>query len=125
MRFRLLILPSLLLVLLGAGCSWNLRQSAERTEAALLALTPLGSSPEAVLELVKKKGWSSPGFNAHAGFLKQQSPQSAVIGRSHIRASLGNYQALPLGTTNVTAFWGFDENRRLIQIWIWKTTDSL
>jgi hypothetical protein len=41
-----------------------------------------------------------------------------------IRASLGNYQGIPF-QANVTVFWGFDENGKLIGIWVWKTWDAI
>jgi hypothetical protein len=112
----------LLVVILVGGCS-DLRRNAEKIEASLLLLTPLGSSPEAVLEVVKAKRWKTAGYRLN-GFYRQR-PKAEVVGVSSIEASLGDYWFFPIGTTNATAFWGFDENGRLIQIWVWKTTDTL
>ena len=114
-----------LALFLEAGCAIALRRDSDQIEASLLKLTPLGSNSEAVLDLVKKKGWRSSGYIEQHGFYKQQGTKNETVGVFCIQASLGDYYAFPLGTTNAMAFWGFDKDRRLIQIWVWKTTDSI
>jgi hypothetical protein len=121
-------ITGLVFALLLAGCSsLGLRRSGEAIEASLLKLTPMGSSPEAVLAIAKKKGWQRVRFNPDRGFLKQVGAdrQYPIIGVSSIEASLGDYWFFPIGTTNATAFWGFDKDRRLVKVWVWKTTDAL
>jgi len=117
----------LVAITLGLGCSIGLRHDPPSIEASLVKLTPLGSSPEAVLEVVQKKGWRTSGYNTSSGYLNQEGGYHGldVVGAFYIQASLGDYFAFPLGPTNATAFWGFDKNRHLIRIWVWKTTDSL
>lgn len=122
MLARLLLLACLLTVV--SGCSPGLLRSPERIEASLLRLTPLGSSPEAVLEVAQREGWKHVRSVPNAGFSKQAYPKSETIGVSSIRASLGDYTSGPLMTTNATAYWGFDKERRLIAIWVWKTIDG-
>ncbi|MCX6953030.1 MAG: hypothetical protein NTV51_12825 [Verrucomicrobia bacterium] len=122
---RLAILATVIAIALGVGCSVGLRRYPASIEASLAELTPLGSNPDTVLEAVKKKGWRTTGYNERSGFYKQQGAKHETVGVSHIQASLGDYYALPLGTTNATAFWGFDKDKRLIQVWVWKTTDSI
>ena len=121
------ILVALIVVAFASGCSLGLRRDAKKIEASLLQLTPLGSTPEAVLQVVQKKGWRTSGYNPNSGYLNQERGYHGldIVGVSHIQASLGDYYAFPLGTTNATAFWGFDESRRLIRVWVWKTTDTL
>ena len=60
----------------------------------------------------------------NAGFLKQEKGQSKTVGVNSIRVHLGDYWTFPFFRTSVTAFWGFDEDGKLIEIWVWKTTDS-
>ena len=90
----------------------------------MIHLTPLGSSPDAVLAVVTHEGWKSRGYETKFGFLKQGSGKPEVVGVSSIQASLGDYFVFPFLSTNVSAFWGFDANHRLIDVWIWKTTDG-
>ena len=47
------------------------------------------------------------------------------VGASHIEAELKNYQIVPLLGVSETAYWGFDDNGKLIEIWIWVVNDSL
>lgn len=46
-----------------------------------------------------------------------------IVGKKNIRSDLGDYSTI--FTTNVTVFWGFDEQSKLIDIWVWKTVDAL
>jgi hypothetical protein len=103
----------------------GLRRSEEDIRTSILGLTPLGTDSSAVIAVVQNKGWRTDGY-ANVGFYRQ-FPKRELVGKSSIRASLGNYHGLPylIFSTNVTAFWGFDENRRLIDVWVWKTTDAL
>lgn len=64
------------------------------------------------------------------GFWRQESYEPmTVVGVSSIRVNLGDYRSALtfffLFITNVTAFWGFDAEGKLIDIWVWKTTDAL
>ena len=107
------------------GCSSvGLRRSDGKIHASLMALTPLGSTPEQVLAFVKQQGWRHSEYHPNTGFLKQERPEIEVVGASSINASLGDYHSSPFLITNVSAFWGFDQKRRLIEIWIWRTTDG-
>ena len=45
-----------------------------------------------------------------------------TVGVTSIEAEVGRYW-LPFCTT-VTAFWGFDSEGRLIDVWVWKTPDA-
>ena len=48
-----------------------------------------------------------------------------IVGSSSLEMHLGEYRELPIPlSTDVTAFWGFDGNGRLIDVWVWKTTDG-
>ena len=56
-----------------------------------------------------------------ANFARVRQP--GRIGTQHLRASLGDYQGIPF-EVNVTAFWGFDADGKLIDIWVWKTFEG-
>jgi hypothetical protein len=103
----------------------GLRRPTEAIRAGLVEITPLGSSPDFVMGVVKQKGWRSAGYEAGSGFLKQEPLRKMnVVGVSSIAANLGDYRSSPLLTTNVSAYWGFDKDRHLIDVWVWKTTDA-
>lgn len=98
-----------------------LRRSEETIEASLLAATPLGSSAQDVVRALEKKG--HPVRVSSAGVYKQKpGTKSEVVGVASIRVLLGEYRA-PL-ITSVSAFFAFDADARLIEIWVWKTVDA-
>ena len=88
---------------------------------SLLKQTPLGSSFDQVRSFAERQGWRPHGeWN---GFQRQEAGKlPETVGVTSIEAEVGRYW-LPFCTT-VTAFWGFDSEGRLIDVWVWKTTDS-
>jgi hypothetical protein len=111
------------LVVCFSGCSLCRPESSIR--ASLLRGTPLGSTSQEVRAFVQSRGWLDRNYIGDSGFLKQEAGVPAVeVGVTSIRGELGRYWSVPF-QTSVTAFWGFDANGRLIDIWVWKTTDGL
>lgn len=127
-----ILVASITLVIAVAGV-WFVRPSLRRPEssirASLLKETPLGSTSQEVRAVVEKRGWLDHGYAGSTGFLKQNPGVPAVeVGVTSLRGELGHYWELPRPLpfrTDVTAFWGFDNERHLIDIWVWKTTDAL
>lgn len=118
-------LAVLVLFVTTGASSISLRRSEATIRESILSFTPLGTSPDAVQAFVKKEGWKSQGFDSRSGFIKQEpSGKSEVIGTSHIHASLGHHWTFPFLRTDVTAYWGFDKDGGLVDVWIWKTTDA-
>jgi hypothetical protein len=105
--------------------------SSMRSEASirssLFRQTPLGSSYDDVSLFLKKKQWLDESYEGeHSGFDKQDVRPPVTVGTSSLCGQLGSYRMFPyFFETDVTAFWGFDANKRLIDIWVWKTTDGL
>jgi len=90
-------------------------------EASLLSMAPIGSQKEEVLRALDGKGWG-PVRAKKGGFLKQEPPRPMeIIGVASIAVHLGDYGFF---RTSVDAFWGFDEKGKLIDVWVWKTTDA-
>ena len=104
----------------------------------LLLDNPLGTSMTEVSSYIKKKGWAIRHVDEKQGFFFQKKPcdlnngaklvrnmfgyDDCIVGSKSIRASLGNYWAIFI--TNVTVFWGFNEEEKLIDVWVWKTNDA-
>jgi hypothetical protein len=80
-----------------------------------------------VKQVIQRAGWGVRTYSETAGYPNGGHPE-VVVGTKHIRASLGNYtdfsQGIPF-PANVTAFWGFDEQARLVDVRVWRTTDGL
>ena len=120
---------ALLVAVLLAGCaSPGLLRSEDAIRASLLKLTPMGSTPERVLEVAKSEGWKHVVYDPRHGFFVPEGlavTKGKVVGVSGVSAVLGTYPYFPLGSTWVSADWGFDEQKRLIEIRVKKTVDSL
>jgi hypothetical protein len=116
----------LLCILLVGACAGitHWRYNADRLNQALNQMTPIGSSYDDVWRTVSAK-YAKTQRNDNAGFLRQDAPKSRVVGVKSISANIGDYYAFPIGTTSIVAYWGFDRDNRLIDIWVWKSTDSI
>lgn len=77
-----------------------------------------------MLETIQDNKWTVIYVNESPGFYHQGINEPTVIGKKSIRASLGDYQDIPF-KANVTVFWGFDDEGKLLDIWVWKTWDGL
>ena len=97
-----------------------LRKSAEKLTEDILTLTPMGTSVEDVIDVIKShKKWEWDGCIAPYGIrrsiyiIKLDSSQS-------IEVKLGSYRNPFPFVTGVFAEWGFDENSKLTDIWVYK-----
>jgi len=110
------------IALLIASCSPMRSETSIR--ASLLKHTPVGSSASEVRAFAEKKGWLDQTYaGTNLGFYKQEPGEPPYpVGVSSLRGDLGHYY-LPF-RTDVAAFWGFDTNGRLIDVWVWKETDA-
>ncbi|HVU18571.1 MAG TPA: hypothetical protein VHD32_16835 [Candidatus Didemnitutus sp.] len=119
------LLALVLALLVGVhilSASESLRRPAAAIEESLLRLAPRGSSVEEVLRAIEAKGWKHD-FIHETGFLKQEgSKPMEVVGKKSIHAHLGEYGLIL--KTSVDAFWGFDGEGKLLEVWVWKTTDG-
>jgi hypothetical protein len=77
-----------------------------------------------VRSLIQEEGWAVSYDSETRGFLDQRVHPSPIVGEKSIRAHLGSYQGLPWKVF-VTVFWGFDHQGKLIDVWVWKTYDTL
>ena len=120
-----LLLPVLVLALMAVIVISNpLVRSQDHIRQRLLAARPLGTSMSEVESYIRKQGWEISYVSTNTGFYDQRVKPAIETGSKSIRAELGNYQGIPW-RVYVTAFWGFNEQSELIDIWVWKDWDSL
>jgi hypothetical protein len=102
-----------------------LRRSPETLRYKMLKKTPIGMEMGEVEKIAKEIGGRTE-ISTIAGFDKQDPNDHRTIGAKSIRTDVGDYWAIPPLPiiTSVTYFWGFDENGKLVDIWVWKTTDA-
>lgn len=114
---------------LGVACFGNengsLRKSPAAIREVLLSKTPIGSSINSTIAWLARDGHQKPLISKTSGFLKQEGSGNSVVGVQSVSISLGEYHSFPFGfTTSVEAYWGYDADGRLVDIWVWKTTDA-
>lgn len=118
---RLLALLISVATLVGCVSQAQLMSSPNEIRQSLLSKTPLGINKKLAQERLLQEGVVIKLENH--GFLRQEPGLPLItVGVYSIRASLGDYCLLLC--TNVTAFWGFDQDEKLIELWVWKTTDA-
>jgi hypothetical protein len=74
-----------------------------------------------VQALVFRRRWEIRRVSDTSGFFHPGS--NRLIGAKHIVASAGQYSN-PFHV-DVVVYWGFDEQGRLVDVWVWKEQDSL
>lgn len=102
-------------------------KSEEMISENILSQLPLGTHMNDVLQFAKnKRKWEIRWVDHENGFVHQRK-KDEIIGEKSIRISLGDYYIMSelYFETNVTVLFGFNEQSELIDIWVWKTTDSL
>lgn len=128
MKTRQILIAAIGIASILMTCIAVYSRSLLRTEASirasLLEQMPLGSKAENVRTWVEQAGWLDHQYNGSSGYLRQESGRPGqIVGVTSICGHLGTYYA-PL-RVDVTVFWGFDVNGRLIDVWVWKTIDSV
>lgn len=127
--------PILLLIVFTIVVFSNpLRWPVERIRANILKRTSIGMEMEDVINLIESNEmWKIDyisnefGYNLRMGRPEEYSPNFTtsgnVIGKHSIRVHLGEYKAFFI--TDVIAFFGFDENSRLVNLHVRKDIDAL
>lgn len=123
-RLKIWFLVTIVLTIVLMVVSNPLRRSESHIRSQLLVSAPLGTSLENVEQYILEEEWEINWVSKESGFNHQRFSPSRVIGSKSIRANLGDYQGIPF-KANVTVFWGFDDQSKLIDIWVWKTWDGL
>ena len=133
-------LVGLLVIALGVAiisCSLNpLRQSEEQIRGKMLELTPIGMHVDDVLEVFENNEEWGNYQHFDDGYLTVRDGRleirrheflqedSKIIGVETIKVHLGTY-LFGLGDTHVVAYWAFDENSNLIDIFVKKEWSGL
>ena len=47
-----------------------------------------------------------------------------AVGVKSIWAVLSEYRTTPLTTTAITVYWGFDDEEKLVDVFVWRTIDA-
>lgn len=115
-----LVVAVLMILLLAVYVVSNpLRRSDNYLRGRFLNDTPIGTSMNDVISYIRKKEYRIVNIS-DSGF---PDKNSKYVGYRSIRVDLGDYNTIL--TTNVTVFWGFDEESKLIDVRVWKTVDAL
>jgi len=102
----------------------------------ILRSTPIGTGMDDVIEFVEREyGWGSPGVSFDYGFAQISPgsrrpppahlgfPDHPRVGVMSVSSYMGSYRNwFMFFVTSVTVFWGFDEDGKLIDVYIWKVS---
>ena len=131
-KYTLIAVAGVLVVIAVIFALNPLRWPQEFIRERILKLTPIGTNMEDVIKTIEgKEKWETRYINYEHGYMRPGRPESAdialgretIVGEKSIRVFIGEYRNIFI--TSVTVFWGFDENSKLIEIYVWKDTDSL
>jgi hypothetical protein len=112
-------------VLLGVVAWTNpLLRSEAHIQQWVLRKAPLGSSVADVKALIEREGWKLNYVWRGTNLDANPRNYPYVRGGHIIGAYFGHYQGFPW-RADVDAFWGFDENERLIDFHVRKGYDTL
>jgi len=117
------VIVSVFCLALLVGCV-TYRKDEDSIRQYLLKETPLGTTFNEVEAKLKRK-YAKIHSSPDVGFLKMVNTHEELVGSKSISVDLGSYRTGVLETTSATAFWGFDESGKLIEIWVRKYRDSL
>ena len=108
-----------------------IRRSTGHIRESLLTLMPIGTSMEDVIKVIEGKSkWKRMFVSDDGGYYVGYGyPSGAVkgttVGVKSIYVLLGTYNTYMFIDTYVEAFWGFDEEGKLIEIDVRKSYDVL
>jgi hypothetical protein len=120
------ILVSVLVIavaLMSCSSSSLPRWSEQNIRERILRDTPRGSTYTTVLNFVKKQGWSMAEQPGGYEIPKFGTTPARVVGKRTIKAYLGGYRGLPWHV-DVDCFWAFDDQDKLIDVFVDKQTDA-
>jgi hypothetical protein len=115
----LLIIAFIISLPIACVVSNPLRSSEDSIKNSLLRDVPIGTQMQDVILYIQKKKYKIDSINDF-GF---PDKDAKYIGYKSIRSDLGDY--VTIFTTNVTVFWGFDEESKLIDVRVWKIVNAL
>jgi len=93
----------------------------------VLRLTPIGMDMEEVIEVLEgHRNWHINSPNLERGFSDPFHASGNMVGVKSITAGIGSYWPAPIPVplygwlfrTEATIFWGFDENGKLIDVFV-------
>jgi hypothetical protein len=101
-----------------------LRKSQAGIEKDILKLTPMGMQMDDVIKTIEgNEEWKVRYISYERGYMHPYR-ENHTVGNKSIRASIGVYKAIFI-PVYVTVLWGFDENGKLIEIYVWKDFDVI
>ena len=113
----ILALIILVTVLINAVLFFNpLLKSTESIRDDIIKQTPIGMSSRDVRATIENhNNWSFSGGSRTRGYINPKNPpETRIVGVEHITANLGKKNPFIM----VLASWGFDENGKLIDVYV-------
>ncbi len=123
MKLCVLLVPVLVMGVALMSCSGLPHRSEQNIRERILRDIGQGSTYASVLDFVKKQGWSVGEQSGGYEIPKFGQTPARVVGKRTIKAYLGGYQGL-LWHKDVDCYWAFDNQDKLIDVFVDKQTDA-
>ena len=129
-----IIIPTILIIVAMIGAlimipmSNPLRKSEGNIRKRLLEITPVDSTMDEVVEAAKKNGWEVRGINNKSGYGLTNNGRPTAggnnkVGVQSIKLDIGKYYN-PF-RVDISVFYGFDEDGKLIDLAVIKYIDVI
>jgi len=122
-------------VIIGILLAWYLmamifnpmRRPAPLIRLHVLWHTPIGMDMEDVIEIIEnRRRWGDPAINRSNGFRHPSRfvegsdgrPTAAIVGDQSVQTRVGIYHMMPFHERTLHIFWGFDEDGKLIEVYV-------
>ena len=106
---------------------FDIKSSNEEIKNKVLLLTPLGSDWAKVMDYCKSENIRCE-TDALKGYRYEpddySKEKSKIVGVAHIKYHIGSYKNTPFTNLSKTIYWGFDNNKILIHVWVRQTIDA-
>jgi len=88
----------------------------------ILRHTPIGMCIEEVIEVIENnERWGTPTINRSSGFIHPSGSLSERIGEQSIQTRPEAYNVILWHERRLRIFWGFDEDGKLIEVYVRST----
>lgn len=109
-----------------------MRRSESLATNYILRLTPIGTDMDEVIRIIENhRNWNIARINREQGFAHPRQgglsieQGRTIVGEKSIRVDMRRYIPFvffPFMETNVSMFWAFDEDGKLIEVYVWKSS---
>ena len=100
-----------------------LQKSANRIREDILKFTPVGMSMDEVEIVIRAENWRIAEGSSERGYINPNPSlpiEQRIVGEKYIGADIGISRYLIILSQSIRVYWGFDEDGKLIDVYVTK-----